>query len=544
MGYIPEHQNYVDNPNLLPKEQKQEKFVNKALGFAKAILKSSNDGTMELNVEGESKFIEMRNTAPRREVHKWVPINIKQEGSESVRKIWLNINNLAKVTGLTKDSIKNQRLEQLINKYKNQYEQLEIFKTNLSEATKTNTIVQHTEKPQYSKDIDIDEFLTAEPNYEDVAKGANEEMAQNATVVRPQKVTLTGEQLKTARNWLDDPRNKIDLELGLLEAQTHGNAYCVIKKEVSGLPFNIEYHGTGVAFLRYESNFSRGSFKQVSKMVHLYTGQLIAKTKIITTDSFTADAYHRSLKKGSYPTRPMEKQGALAEANASNDLKGVLQNIITTINTKVSPKNPAFSVTKVVSYFPLQRGTIQPTHFTDQEKKQVARSLVNNLADFHKQGLCHNDLKDENFLWNRIKNNVVTKIIDLGFMTPLNSLTKYTSGTGYFMPPELIDIVYANNIFRFPPSGQAELYNKAKDAFALGTTLLKLYGINPQWIAYLDQASNGAIRWSEAIEKMKSPNSFPANVPPDIQEVIRGLLKPDPLTRMTPEEAQKILETL
>lgn len=415
---------------------------------------------------------------------------------------------------------------------------------------------------------------------------------------------VTSQQMELAVKYLDEHEQEIE-EL-LQRAKDDSNAeYIVLKKENTGLSYNIEYHGKGedgkkLAFLRYHKDFAKGSFKMASRMVDLYGGQLIVKTKMIikqpnqTKDEALSEANRYKkiqqplLEKG-YVTKPVSLEEAVSEAQKGKDVKGVLQNIKfvqydkqAQAQDKVAPAQ----VTKAAFYSVAQKGEIEPNSFKNKsEKKQAARGMIKRVAEFHKQGKCHNDIKGANFLWNRNKKREIeVNIIDVAMANGLNEANYYMgSGTPKFMPPEILLRYIVKEKADEKPSLDQHKLNTAKDAFALGMALAMdvyalatdaevlridpytLYQNDP--VAFEELAAKYGIDAKQLQAYFKNPSSLDkqtlslldsvlnyiviyhylddlsefAGIDSSMKNVIRQLLDPDPKKRMTPERAAKEL---
>jgi serine/threonine protein kinase len=75
---------------------------------------------------------------------------------------------------------------------------------------------------------------------------------------------------------------------------------------------------------------------------------------------------------------------------------------------------------------------------TEIEAKNITRQLVTAVADMHRNGICHRDLKLENVLLES-KTGLDVKIIDFG-LSRCNGTDKLKTriGTPYYVAPEVI----------------------------------------------------------------------------------------------------------
>lgn len=400
---------------------------------------------------------------------------------------------------------------------------------------------------------------------------------------------VTSEQLQAARDYLDNAENQEFLARALEEAQAKGKPYVVLRK-IPGLSYNIEYRGPGQALLRYRKDFKWGTYKMASKMADLYTGELLVKAKGVLTLPEEANRYKfaRQLISGvpqaslqPYRTESVSLEAAEEEFRKGKDIPGVLQNKYFAHYTKEVEYNSKIEkVEKFAIYSIAQKGTVSANQFrTQTDKEQAAKGMIKNVAILHEKGLCHNDIKGPNFLWNRDKNNkVVIKTIDVDMLESANSLKYYEAGSPAFLPPEVIKKM-------LDPSVEIEHtpeLHKAKDAFALGKAIfsdvygfsLDYDGLKSAWdrdktpfLNFLDKhdIDRGLVNTfftapqsmeSRAFVLISSLLDFAlidhflsfdeffsegAGVNPSMRKVVKGLLNPDPTQRMTVKEAEDIL---
>lgn len=402
----PERVSLNQNKFTINPKQKEGIF-NAALGLVKGMFRTNNDGRFEAIFEGGQISVAMRNSSPPPlHGHNWTPVNIEDEHG-TIRQIWLNINSLAKSTHVAVSYL------QAMKNTKN----MERF---LDEATTTDQ-QNYVDFHAVAREIRNEGLASRPPN-------TKEPTLPNAT------------QIYSAKRFINRTANQDLLARKLDDAKQHGNPYCVIKKEESGLDYNIEYHGPGKAFLRYGKDFRTGGSKEASKMVDLFTGELIVKTKTVVSSMKDANAYRAKRGRGKrepYATYEIKKQDALDEAALGQGLNEVLQAKGPAIEYTKGTVGSGAYVEKVASYTPLQKGNIEARYFSIPERVEISRLLVNNVAEFHRQGNGHNDIKDLNFLWTKNNNQFVTKIIDLGTAGSLQSRNNYHNGTPLYFPPNV-----------------------------------------------------------------------------------------------------------
>lgn len=158
--------------------------------------------------------------------------------------------------------------------------------------------------------------------------------------------------------------------------------------------------------------------------------------------------------------------------------------------------------------------------------------IVKGVLDMHKQEIVHRDIKAENVLYLKTKEGYKIKLIDLDVSCYFNNedALSYRSGTRTHMPPEVLS--------------RQKVEHPAKiDAWSLGITLYRLCENKPKFTQGLKQLSTEA-KVSQVLEGVKELKfeKLPSNSP--LIPLIKGLLDPNPASRMSPEQALKDLEAI
>lgn len=149
--------------------------------------------------------------------------------------------------------------------------------------------------------------------------------------------------------------------------------------------------------------------------------------------------------------------------------------------------------------------------------QRVARSLLKAAAELERLGFVWMDLKPQNVLMV----DGVAKIGDIGFMKPINEMSKRPGiGTAGFRPFEA-----------FAQSSSTEFpITTARVSFALGVSIYALlFGALPWTEAQIRAMAHKAVNletWNIDINYVS-----PEEVPQEITEVLLGLLHPNPVRR-------------
>lgn len=170
------------------------------------------------------------------------------------------------------------------------------------------------------------------------------------------------------------------------------------------------------------------------------------------------------------------------------------------------------------------RTIIRENKLTDEEKKKLVIQLFTGLDFAHKNQIIHRDIKPENIL---ISKNLELKIGDFGLALSINDsfVTSqfHIVGTPTYMSPEQI---------------RGDKLTSKCDLFSAGIVTYEIYkGTNPFLGKDVNDTLNKIISWDE--DKL---NDLSITLPPDIQNVIIGLLHNDPEQRI--ENASKVVDIL
>ncbi len=372
------------------------------------------------------------------------------------------------------------------------------------------------------------------------------------------KSNVTAQDMRDALKYLAQPENQAKIQRMRETREGYGKEYIVLRKEVTGLKYNLEYYGPSKVYLRYHSDFASGATASGSRAVDLYNKQLLVKGKMILvlTNQTAAEAlggaqrykearaeFLKNPVKELYASKPTTLEQAKDKFTTGKGIEGVLQNeSMVTYSKEVYSKEGDLigKVSKVAIYSIMQEGRLTFANLRNgTEVKQAALGIVRNTASLNRAGFVHNDIKGENALFTRDAQGIHTKMIDLELSKPLTSVENYQSGTVF--PPE----TFVTDISKLSPE-QKEQYNKAKDAWALGEMLLlQIFGEKMPWL-YINAYSNIQMIKNE-LAKMRDPTTIQnhlsqlTSVPPEYKHVITRLLDPNVQTRMTAEQAEAYL---
>jgi serine/threonine protein kinase len=154
--------------------------------------------------------------------------------------------------------------------------------------------------------------------------------------------------------------------------------------------------------------------------------------------------------------------------------------------------------------------------FPVRDAIRITRQVAEALAYLHEQGYLHRDVKPDNVLLDQVGN---VKLCDLGFSVPIPRHAAETDkpatavGTAGYMSPEV-------------KSGQPAI-KVSSDIYSLG---IHLYALLTGHEPYSGASSQEVV--TDQIETgMPVPNLMVVNAPPDVIQLLKKMMHPDPNRR-------------
>ena len=160
---------------------------------------------------------------------------------------------------------------------------------------------------------------------------------------------------------------------------------------------------------------------------------------------------------------------------------------------------------------------------TELEVMRYMKDMMTAVNHIHKLGICHRDLKPQNFVFENDRANASLKLIDFGlahrFQPKQENRLNMTdfAGTTYYMAPEVIK----------------GAYNVKCDIWSLGVIMdLMLTGSHPFNGTYIDEIHNHILTQEY---RQTSPNY--AHISELGRDLLKKLLRKDPNQRLSAEQA-------
>uniref|UniRef100_A0A3Q2QVW6 BR serine/threonine kinase 2 n=1 Tax=Fundulus heteroclitus TaxID=8078 RepID=A0A3Q2QVW6_FUNHE len=264
----------------------------------------------------------------------------------------------------------------------------------------------------------------------------------------------------------------------------------------TGKDANSGHYANYVGPYRLEKTLGKGQTGLVKLGIHCVTGQKVA-IKIVNREKLSESVLMK-----------VEREIAI--------LKLIEHPHVLKLHDVYENKKYLYLVLEHVSGGELFDYLVKKGRLTPKEARKFFRQIISALDFCHSHSICHRDLKPENLLLDE-KNNI--RIADFG-MASLQvgeSLLETSCGSPHYACPEVI---------------RGEKYDGRKaDAWSCGVILFALLV--------------GALPFDDdnlrnLLEKVKlGVFHMPHFIPPDCQNLLRGMIEVDATKRMTLEQIQK-----
>uniref|UniRef100_A0A3P9CJL5 BR serine/threonine kinase 2 n=1 Tax=Maylandia zebra TaxID=106582 RepID=A0A3P9CJL5_9CICH len=264
----------------------------------------------------------------------------------------------------------------------------------------------------------------------------------------------------------------------------------------SGKDANSGHYANYVGPYRLEKTLGKGQTGLVKLGVHCVTNQKVA-IKIVNREKLSESVLMK-----------VEREIAI--------LKLIEHPHVLKLHDVYENKKYLYLVLEHVSGGELFDYLVKKGRLTPKEARKFFRQIISALDFCHSHSICHRDLKPENLLLDE-KNNI--RIADFGMASLQvgDSLLETSCGSPHYACPEVI---------------RGEKYDGRKaDAWSCGVILFALLV--------------GALPFDDdnlrnLLEKVKlGVFHMPHFIPPDCQNLLRGMIEVDPIKRLTLEQIQK-----
>ncbi|KAM4704187.1 serine/threonine-protein kinase BRSK1 isoform 1-T1 [Rhinophrynus dorsalis] len=268
-------------------------------------------------------------------------------------------------------------------------------------------------------------------------------------------------------------------------------------KEAGGIhPYQQQQHAQYVGPYRLEKTLGKGQTGLVKLGVHCITGQKVA-IKIVNREKLSESVLMK-----------VEREIAI--------LKLIEHPHVLKLHDVYENKKYLYLVLEHVSGGELFDYLVKKGRLTPKEARKFFRQIISALDFCHSYSICHRDLKPENLLLDE-KNNI--RIADFGMASLQvgDSLLETSCGSPHYACPEVI---------------KGEKYDgRRADVWSCGVILFALLvGALP--------FDDDNLR--QLLEKVKrGVFHMPHFIPPDCQNLLRGMIEVEPEKRLSLDQIQK-----
>ncbi|XP_043915049.1 serine/threonine-protein kinase BRSK1 isoform X2 [Protopterus annectens] len=268
-------------------------------------------------------------------------------------------------------------------------------------------------------------------------------------------------------------------------------------KEAGGAqPTGVQHHAQYVGPYRLEKTLGKGQTGLVKLGVHCITGQKVA-IKIVNREKLSESVLMK-----------VEREIAI--------LKLIEHPHVLKLHDVYENKKYLYLVLEHVSGGELFDYLVKKGRLTPKEARKFFRQIISALDFCHSYSICHRDLKPENLLLDE-KNNI--RIADFGMASLQvgDSLLETSCGSPHYACPEVI---------------KGEKYDgRRADVWSCGVILFALLvGALP--------FDDDNLR--QLLEKVKrGVFHMPHFIPPDCQNLLRGMIEVEPEKRLSLDQIQK-----
>ena len=161
--------------------------------------------------------------------------------------------------------------------------------------------------------------------------------------------------------------------------------------------------------------------------------------------------------------------------------------------------------------------------FTEREAARIMQMICTAVAHLHGMDIAHRDLKPENLLFSSPHPEAILKLTDFGFAkeTSIHSNLQTPCYTPYYVAPEVLS---------------ATRYDKSCDMWSLGVICYILLCGYPPFYSNHGLAISPGMKKRIRAGQYDFPSSEWSCVSSEAKNLIRGLLKTDPMERLSIEQ--------
>lgn len=197
---------------------------------------------------------------------------------------------------------------------------------------------------------------------------------------------------------------------------------------------------------------------------------------------------------------------------------------IVSLRDVIETKQTVYIITEYVSGGELFHHIVENGPLKEEESKMVMQGVFNAVNYLHGKGIVHRDIKAENILISRSDGKIMgVKLIDFGFSKIMkHDLAGSFLGTGGYIAPEI---------------RQQKHYSNSVDMWACGVLLYATLSGRLPFSPHTDLLPSKLGAHAKEFQLDFLPAETWVNLSSSVKVLVEGLLKIDPMQRITIKEA-------
>jgi ligand-binding sensor domain-containing protein len=197
-------------------------------------------------------------------------------------------------------------------------------------------------------------------------------------------------------------------------------------------------------------------------------------------------------------------------------------NIVNVMDSGVSQEGIAYLVMELLTGIPLTAELHQRGRLSLARCGEIVLPVCAALAEAHRQGIIHRDIKPDNVFLNRTPAGEVVKVVDFGIAKLVGEETAQDQLTA-------TGVIVGTPIYVAPERVASQSYDGKADVYSLGVMFYEMLTGRPP---FLPTGGNVvSVFLAHMHERPPRPGDFAPDLPPEIEEIVLNVLEKDPNAR-------------
>lgn len=213
-------------------------------------------------------------------------------------------------------------------------------------------------------------------------------------------------------------------------------------------------------------------------------------------------------------------------------------NAVTILDAGVSPEGIVYLVMELLEGHSLEKELYHKKSLSVQRCLEILIPVCQVLAEAHRAGIVHRDIKPDNIFLHQVEGKEVIKVVDFGIAKFLD----HNSGTIDLRNLTVQGIILGTPVYMSPERLNNQLYDGRADIYSLGITFYQMISGNPPF----DQEFNSifALAILHITQLPDRLSKMDPHFPIAIEELLLQILSKDPQERPTAEALAQTLQNL